>query len=97
VANLVNNQTLDGISDILDESDRDGTRVVVELKRGASASVVLNNLYKHTSLQSKFSCNMVTLWLRTEYKTSLVAAGRFSEREAECAQPEGISDALPGL
>ena len=50
-----------GISDIIDESDRDGMRVVIELKRGAMASVVLNNLYKHTELQSRFSCNLVSL------------------------------------
>ena len=59
VARLVENQTLEGIADVLDESDRDGMRVVIELKRNAVPSVVLNNLYKHTELQSRFACNMV--------------------------------------
>ncbi|KAL6125462.1 hypothetical protein ACLB2K_073520 [Fragaria x ananassa] len=59
IAQLVENKTLDGISDIRDESDRTGMRVVIELKRGSDPSIVLNNLYRLTSLQSSFSCNMV--------------------------------------
>ncbi|KDP41057.1 hypothetical protein JCGZ_03163 [Jatropha curcas] len=59
IAELVENKNLDGISDIRDESDRSGMRIVVELKRGADPSVVLNNLYRLTPLQSSFSCNMV--------------------------------------
>ena len=59
VARLAEQQTLEGISDVLDESDRDGMRVVIELKRNAVPSVVLNNLYKQTELQSRFACNMV--------------------------------------
>lgn len=59
IAELVENKTLEGISDIRDESDRSGMRVVIELKRGAEPSVVMNNLYRHTALQSSFSCNMV--------------------------------------
>ncbi|KAF1889676.1 hypothetical protein Lal_00025004 [Lupinus albus] len=51
--------SLDGISDIRDESDRTGMRVVIELKRGSDPLIVLNNLYRLTSLQSSFSCNMV--------------------------------------
>ncbi|THU67351.1 hypothetical protein C4D60_Mb05t23750 [Musa balbisiana] len=51
--------TLDGISDIRDESDRSGMRIVIELKRGSDPSIVLNNLYRLTALQSSFSCNMV--------------------------------------
>eukprot|EP00976_Prorocentrum_cordatum_P027757 563513-Prorocentrum_minimum.AAC.1 len=51
IAALVNDKQLDGVSDLRDESDRNGMRIVVELKRGATASVVLNNLYKHTRLQ----------------------------------------------
>lgn len=59
IADLVNNKTLEGVSDIRDESDRSGMRIVVEVKRGAMPKVVLNNLYKYTTLQSRFSCNMV--------------------------------------
>ncbi|PIA47834.1 hypothetical protein AQUCO_01400430v1 [Aquilegia coerulea] len=59
IADLVENKTLEGISDIRDESDRSGMRVVIELKRGADPAIVLNNLFRLTSLQSSFSCNMV--------------------------------------
>ncbi|XP_031103348.1 DNA gyrase subunit A, chloroplastic/mitochondrial [Ipomoea triloba] len=59
IAELVENKSLEGISDIRDESDRSGMRVVIELKRGSDSSIVLNNLYRHTALQSTFSCNMV--------------------------------------
>ncbi|XP_059649334.1 DNA gyrase subunit A, chloroplastic/mitochondrial isoform X2 [Cornus florida] len=59
IAELVENKSLDGISDIRDESDRSGMRVVIELKRGSDPSIVLNNLYRLTALQSSFSCNMV--------------------------------------
>ncbi|KAK9917213.1 hypothetical protein WJX75_001927 [Coccomyxa subellipsoidea] len=61
VAALVEEQKLTGISDVRDESDRDGMRVVVEVKRGSSPEVVLNNLYKQTTLQSNFSVNSVAL------------------------------------
>jgi DNA gyrase subunit A len=54
VAELVRDKTIEGISDIRDESDRDGMRVVIDLKRGEVGEVVLNNLYKHTQLQSSF-------------------------------------------
>ncbi|KAL3623290.1 hypothetical protein CASFOL_032106 [Castilleja foliolosa] len=59
IADLVENKTLEGISDIRDESDRSGMRIVIELKRGSDPSIVLNNLYRLTALQSTFSCNMV--------------------------------------
>ncbi|XP_048608874.1 DNA gyrase subunit A, chloroplastic/mitochondrial isoform X2 [Brassica napus] len=59
IAELVENKILEGISDIRDESDRNGMRVVIELKRGGDPALVLNNLYRHTALQSSFSCNMV--------------------------------------
>ena len=55
IAQLVNDKVIDDISDVRDESDRDGMRVVVELKRGAEAQIVLNQLYKHTSMQESFS------------------------------------------
>jgi DNA gyrase subunit A len=60
-ADLVNDKLIEGISAIRDESDRDGTRVVYELKRDAITNVVLNNLYKHTDLQMAFSVNNVAL------------------------------------
>ncbi|XP_059312316.1 DNA gyrase subunit A, chloroplastic/mitochondrial [Lycium ferocissimum] len=59
IADLVENKTLEGVSDIRDESDRSGMRVVIELKRGSDPAIVLNNLYRLTPLQSSFSCNMV--------------------------------------
>ncbi|XP_042059795.1 DNA gyrase subunit A, chloroplastic/mitochondrial-like isoform X1 [Salvia splendens] len=59
IAELVENKSLEGISDIRDESDRSGMRIVIELKRGSDPSIVLNNLYRLTALQSAFSCNMV--------------------------------------
>jgi DNA gyrase subunit A len=55
MADLVNDKTIDDISDIRDESDRDGMRIVIELKRGAEPQIVLNQLYKHTSMQEGFS------------------------------------------
>jgi DNA gyrase subunit A len=55
IAQLVNDKTIDDISDIRDESDRDGMRIVVELKRGTEAQIVLNQLFKHTSMQESFS------------------------------------------
>jgi DNA gyrase subunit A len=55
IAELVNDKVIDDISDIRDESDRDGMRIVVELKRGAEAQIVLNQLFKHTSMQESFS------------------------------------------
>ncbi len=61
VADLVRQKTLEGISDIRDESDRDGVRVVIEIKRDAMASVVLNNLYKHTQMQVTFGAIMLAL------------------------------------
>ena len=54
MADLVRDKVIEGISDIRDESDRDGMRVVIELKRGEVGEVVLNNLYKHTQLQQTF-------------------------------------------
>ncbi len=61
IAELVRDKRIEGISDIRDESDRDGYRVVVELKRDAMSDVVLNQLYRFTPLQSSFGCNMVAL------------------------------------
>jgi DNA gyrase subunit A len=61
IAELVNDKRIDGISDIRDESDRTGMRIVIELKRDAYPSVVLNNLYKQTPIQSNFGANMLAL------------------------------------
>ncbi|MCC8395076.1 DNA gyrase subunit A [Paraburkholderia sp. MMS20-SJTR3] len=61
IAELVNEKKLEGISDIRDESDKSGMRVVLELKRGEVPEVVLNNLYKATQLQDTFGMNMVAL------------------------------------
>jgi len=61
MADLVRDKTLEGISDIRDESDRDGLRVVVELKRGEVGEVVLNNLYKHTQLQQTFGIILLAI------------------------------------
>src|SRR5256885_7752355 len=55
IAQLVNDKVVDDISDIRDESDRDGMRIVIELKRGAESQIVLNQLYKHTDMQQSFS------------------------------------------
>ena len=61
IAELVNDKKIEGISDLRDESDKSGMRVVVELKRGEVPEVVLNNLYKQTQLQDTFGMNMVAL------------------------------------
>jgi DNA gyrase subunit A len=61
IAELVNEKKLEGISDIRDESDKSGMRVVIELRRGELPEVVLNNLYKQTQLQDTFGINMVAL------------------------------------
>jgi len=61
IADLVHNKKIDGISDLRDESDRDGIRVVIELKRDAKPKALLNNLYKHTALQTTFPANIVAL------------------------------------
>ncbi len=61
IAEMVNEKRLEGISDIRDESDRDGMRIVIELKRDAYPRVVLNNLYKQTPIQTNFGANMLAL------------------------------------
>ena len=61
IAELVRDKRVDGISDIRDESDRDGMRIVIELKRDVNANVVLNYLYKHTQLQDTFGAIMLAL------------------------------------
>src|SRR5213083_2531977 len=61
IAELVREKTIEGISDIRDESDRDGMRIVIDLKRGEIPDVILNNLYKHTQLQSSFGIIMLAI------------------------------------
>lgn len=61
IADLVNDKRIEGISNANDESDRDGMRIVIDVKRDANASVVLNKLYKMTALQTSFGVNNVAL------------------------------------
>jgi DNA gyrase subunit A len=81
IAYLVNDKKLDGISDLRDESDRDGIRVVLELKNNAIPAVVLNNLYKKTSLQTSFSGNFLAL-MGTKDNPEALTPQRFTLREA---------------
>jgi DNA gyrase subunit A len=61
IAELVREKRVEGISDLRDESDRDGMRIVIEIKRDAVAEVVLNQLWRYTQLQQSFGCNMIAL------------------------------------
>jgi DNA gyrase subunit A len=61
MADLVRDKKLEGISDLRDESDRDGMRIVIELKKGANANVLLNQLYKHTQMETTFGVNNLAL------------------------------------
>ena len=61
MAELVNNKTMNGVSDVRDESDKDGLRIVLELKKGEIPDVTINQLYKFTDLQVTFGCNMLAL------------------------------------
>jgi DNA gyrase subunit A len=61
IAHLVRDKKLDDISDVRDESDKDGLRVVIEVKRGGAANVILNNLFKHTQMQVTFGVNLLAL------------------------------------
>ena len=61
IADLVGEKTIEGISDLRDESDREGMRIVIELKRGEVPEVILNNLYKHTQLQQSFGVIMLAI------------------------------------
>ncbi len=61
MAELVNDKKIDGVGDLRDESDREGMRIVVELKRDAVAEIVVNQLYKHTALQESFGVNMLAI------------------------------------
>ncbi len=76
IADLVNDKRIEGISDIRDESDRNGMRVVIEMKRDAYPRVVLNNLYKQTPIQSNFGANMLAL---VDGEPQLLTIKRFLE------------------
>ena len=76
IAELIKQRKLEGVSEVRDESDRKGMRVVLELRRGAAQAVILNNLYKHTPLRSSFSVNMIGLVAGTPRVLTLKAALR---------------------
>ena len=61
IADLVKEKVIDGITDLRDESNRDGIKIVIEIRKDANANVILNNLYKHTSLQTSFGINLLAL------------------------------------
>ena len=84
IASLVNDKVLEGISDVRDESDRDGYRVVIELKRGEQAEVVLNNLYKHTQMQMNFGVIMLAIVNGQPRELGIIdAIKRFIEHRAD--------------
>jgi DNA gyrase subunit A len=74
MAQLVNDKTVDDISDIRDESDRDGMRIVVELKRGAEPQIVLNKLFKHTQMQESFSMILLAVVHNQPKEVGLIQA-----------------------
>ncbi|HEV2463061.1 MAG TPA: DNA gyrase subunit A [Acidobacteriaceae bacterium] len=76
IAELVNNKIVDDVGDVRDESDRDGMRIVIELKRGAEAQIVLNQLYKHTQMQESFSMIFLAVVNGQPKELSLPAAIR---------------------
>ena len=61
IADLARNKEIDGITDVNDETDRDGMRIVIDVRRDASAEVILNNLYKMTLMQTTFNFNMLAI------------------------------------
>ncbi len=98
IAELVREKKIEGISDLRDESDRDGIRIVIELKRGEVPEVVLNQLYKHTPMQTTFGIIMLAIvdnqpqvltLARPAARTSSTTARRWSSgaRASTCARP----------
>jgi DNA gyrase subunit A len=84
MAQLVNEKTIDDISDLRDESDRDGMRIVIELKRGAEPQIVLNQLFKHTSMQESFSMIFLAVVNGQPREMGLVQAiGHFVDHRIE--------------
>ena len=74
IADLVNEKTIDDISDVRDESDRDGMRIVIELKRGAEPQIVLNQLFKHTQMQEGFSMILLAVVNQQPKEMGLIQA-----------------------
>ncbi|MGH9557541.1 MAG: DNA gyrase/topoisomerase IV subunit A, partial [Terriglobales bacterium] len=74
IAELVNEGTIDDVSDIRDESDRDGMRIVIELKRGAEPQIILNQLFKHTQMQESFSMIFLAVVNAQPRELGLIAA-----------------------
>jgi len=74
IADLVNSKTVDDVSDVRDESDRDGMRIVIELRRGAQPEIILNQLYKHTSMQESFSMIFLAVVNGQPREMGLIAA-----------------------
>jgi DNA gyrase subunit A len=74
IADLVNDKTIDDISDVRDESDRDGMRIVIELKRGAEPQIVLNQLFKHTQMQEGFSMILLAVVNQQPKEMGLIQA-----------------------
>src|SRR3546814_7310762 len=70
IADLVKEKKIEGITELRDESDKSGMRMVIELRRNENADVVLNNLFRYTQLQDSFNFNMVALDNRSEEHTS---------------------------
>ena len=87
IAELVREKKIDGIADLRDESDRDGYRVVIELKRDAERDVVLNQLYRFTPLQSSFGANMVAL---DGGRPLLMTLKERGAAEQKCSDDDGI-------
>jgi len=77
IAELVNNKTVDDVSDIRDESDRTGMRIVVELKRGAEPQIILNQLFKHTQMQESFSMILLAVANGQPKEMGLIQAIRY--------------------
>ena len=67
IAELVKDKKVEGISDLRDESNRNGMRIVIELKRDVNANIVLNNLYKHSQMEETFSVIMLALVKRVSF------------------------------
>lgn len=77
IAQLVNNKKIEGIADIRDESDREGMRIVIEIRKGEFPEVVLNNLYKHTALQTSFGIHLLAIVEKQPKVMSLLEMMRY--------------------
>src|SRR5437870_13217848 len=86
MAQLVNNKIIEDISDIRDESDRDGMRIVIELKRGAEPQIVLNKLFKHTQMQENFSMILLAVVHNQPKEMGLVRAIKYFRSEEHTSE-----------